>query len=174
MPATENSKKPDVLNDSIEIELHSSAPASTPATIPAPAATQEAKPEVRTKNPSPHLHLIFSGSNSLFQLIGPGANAPDFKPWQKSFFKSMKLDLKSLGIQSHFQEVKVSNAPFLMEAFGAEDSDFLIFVRHSDHPENLHVLLSKETLVDQKSVLEAMLFGTKKEDSGEIKIELAS
>ena len=86
----------------------------------------------------------------------------------------MKLDLKSIGIQSNFKEVKVANDPFLKEAFGAEDQDFLIFVRHSDHPETLHVLLSKETLIDQKSVLEEMLFGIKTEDTGEIKIELAS
>ncbi len=176
MPAAVSPEKPDLLNDSIEIEIHSSAP-TAPQEAPKesqPKAQIETRPEPRTKSPSPHLHLVFSGSNPLFQLIGPGAHAPDLKPWQKSFFKSMNVDLKFLGIQSPFQERQAASDPFLKEAFGAEDSDYLIFIRHPDHPESLHVLFSKETLANQKETLESMLFGRKKEDTGEIKIELAS
>jgi hypothetical protein len=127
-------------------------------------------------------HLVFSEENGVLRFQNAqetGGSA--FPAWRKSFFKGMKIDLRILGITVSFQEFSADRFPFQKEAFGLAADEFVQCVRDPKERSRMHVLFSKKSLLAKKNEIEEALAsnpgsgnGGGREDSGEIKIELAS
>jgi len=122
--------------------------------------------------------LIFVEENGVLRYQGvKELKKSSFPAWRHSFFKRMKIDLRTLSISVSFQEFSSDRFPFQKEAFGLAHNEFVQCVRDPRDRKKMHVFLSKHSLLGKKNQIESLLGGNPDSgDSGsdDLKIELAS
>ncbi|MBU6154579.1 MAG: hypothetical protein KGP28_09790 [Bdellovibrionales bacterium] len=174
---------------------------NAPSTPEKPFEEKEKTIAINLDDPSPHEQKIETSSNTNpnsqanplatfeieFQLIFTeeggvlryqsvkeiGKSA--FPRWKHSFFKKMKIEVRTLGISVSFQEFAAERFPFQREAFGMAADDFVQCVRDPKDRKKIHVLFSKKSQLSKKNEIEEALAGIPGngfQGSGDIKIEL--
>jgi hypothetical protein len=119
------------------------------------------------------LVLVFSKSGGAHRFDSTGPESPEpLSAWQKEFYQGMVLDPGILSIERDFCEFSAKNSKFQGDAFGLEESEWLLLLKNNS---SWYALISRKSLQGKQDAIERACFGKtqKNETSGEIKIEIA-
>ena len=101
--------------------------------------------------------IIFTGDGTHFTFKKLECTSPKSNDsWRNEFYSGMKLDLKSIPIQSDFQEFSVKSTPFQRDLFGIMGSEFVTCIRSSWDPNTVILIVSKASLGPRRSELESI------------------
>jgi hypothetical protein len=144
--------------------------------------TKPAPPASASEAPVPDAHLsglgvrtvlVFAshGGAHRFEAASPQSPEP-LSPWQKEFYRGMVLDPGILSLNQDFCEFPAKKYKFQGDAFGLEESEWLVLMKNHSV---WYCVISKKSLEGKRSTLESACFEKpeKPEASGEIKIEIA-